>query len=330
MSSPIQNTSPYIITAYSLDGKGGGNALSMPAIAETIRTDELAWVHLDGSSQATSGWLANELDYLDPFIISALTADETRPRMTQVGDGAIIILRGVNHNEGADHEDMVSIRLFIDPHRIISLQMRDVKAVRTIADNIIKNKGPKDAGDFLCQLITQLTGRFESVLSGLDELTDTTEEAVLTHADLALRQDIVNIRKKAIIFRRHMAPQRDAISQLRMGELSWLNEIQKRNLQENFNHIVRYVEELDAIRERAQIVKDELANFIADRLNKNTYVLSVIAAIFLPLGFLTGLLGINIGGIPGVENSAAFTIFCGFLVIVVVVQIIIFRKLKWF
>ena len=84
------------------------------------------------------------------------------------------------------------------------------------------------------------------------------------------------------------------------------------------------------IRERAQIVKDELVNALSDRLNRNMYVLSVIASIFLPLGFFTGLLGINVGGIPGAENSEAFYIFCGLLVVLVIAQIIIFKKLKWF
>jgi len=287
-------------------------------------------VHLDAAHADTEKWLRKETDDLDPFIASALIADETRPRMTQIDDGAIVILRGVNLNAGADVEDMVSVRLFIDQKRIISLQLRDLKAIETMDTQLKANKAPKDAGDFICQLINQLTSRFELILSDLDALTDETEETLLTHADIALRQDILNIRKKAIIFRRYMAPQRDAISQLRMADIDWLSEMQKRNLQESYNHIIRYVEELDAIRERAQIVKDELANMIADKLNKNTYILSVIAAIFLPLGFLTGLLGINIGGIPGVENPIAFSAFCAFLIIVVAIQIIVFRKLKWF
>ena len=94
--------------------------------------------------------------------------------------------------------------------------------------------------------------------------------------------------------------------------------------------MTRYVEDLDAIRERSQIVKDELANILADKLNKNMYVLSVIAAIFLPLGFLTGLLGINLGGMPGAENPDAFWVFSGLLVAVVSLQIWIFKKLDWF
>jgi len=78
------------------------------------------------------------------------------------------------------------------------------------------------------------------------------------------------------------------------------------------------------------VVKDELATALSDRTNKNLYILSVIAAIFLPLGFLTGMMGVNIGGMPGVESDNAFWIFGGFLAIVTGIQVLIFEWLKWF
>ena len=81
---------------------------------------------------------------------------------------------------------------------------------------------------------------------------------------------------------------------------------------------------------RAHIINYKVTNQLTERLNKNMYALSVIADIFLPLGFLTGLLGINIAGIPGAENPAAFAIFCAVLSMLVIAQIVLFRKLKWF
>ncbi len=320
----------HIHFAYDIKGDGSATALSVDAVGKALRDDNLAWVHLDADHADTRTWLAKELDYLDSFVVTALTADETRPRMVQIGDGVIVILRSVNLNPGAETEDMVSIRLFIDESRIISLQMRDIRAVSEIKTLYEKGRGPKTSADFLSKLISRLVLNFEPALSDLDDLTDDTEEMLLTKADAALRQDTVNIRRKAIKFRRHMAPQREAISQLRMAELDWFPTDKKRDLYESYNNSVRYIEELDAIRERAQIVKDELANVIADRMGKNTYILSVIAAIFLPLGFLTGLLGINIGGIPGVDSPIAFSVFCVFLIAVVAAQVVIFRKLKWF
>ncbi|TNE34515.1 MAG: zinc transporter ZntB, partial [Alphaproteobacteria bacterium] len=264
------------------------------------------------------------------FIVSALTAEETRPRISEIGEGALVILRGVNLNENADPEDMVSIRIWIDAHRIISVQRRRLKAVYDIAERISEGRGPANAGEFLNMLISRLSERMAPVLTELDDMTDDVEEKILDNPDAVLRETIIDIRKTAIMIRRYVAPQKDAIGQLRLAELPWLTMTHKRHMQENFDQALRYVEDLDAIRERAQIVKDELANIIADRLNRNMYVLSVIAAIFLPLGFLTGLLGINVGGIPGADNAHAFIIFCVILVALVGLQIYLFRKLKWF
>ncbi len=319
-----------ILLAYGFDGKGGAEPLTNSEVSQRIKDDTLAWVHLDVSHPDTKKWLEKEVSYLDPFVVDALMADETRPRVSEIGEGALIILRGVNLNEEASPEDMVSIRLWIDRHRIISLQRRQLKAVFDMEDRIKAGKGPRDAGQFICTLISRLFERMEPVLTELDERTDNVEETVLEHPDVSLRNEIVNIRKQAIILRRYMAPQKDAVGQLRNSDLEWFSLTDKRHLQESYDRILRYVEDLDTVRERAQIVKDELVNNLSDRLNKNMYVLSVIAAIFLPLGFLTGLLGINVGGIPGADVSYAFWLFCGLLVIIVGLQIAIFKKLKWF
>ncbi|MEX1036504.1 MAG: zinc transporter ZntB [Sneathiella sp.] len=323
MSSPI-------LLAYDFDGEGGGQSVSDKAISRELKNKNLAWVHLDLAHPDTKPWLDKEISYLDPFVVGALLAEETGPRIAEIGDGALIILRGVNLNENADPEDMVSIRLWIDPVRIISVQRRQLKAVLDIEHRIKSGKGPKDVGQFISMLISRLTDHMAPVLLELDEATDNVEEKILENPDTIFREQIIGIRKEAIVLRRYMAPQKDVIGQLRLSDLPWIEAPHRRHLQESYDHLMRYVEDLDAIRERAQIVKDELSNIIADRLNRNLYVLSAIASIFLPLGFLTGLLGINVGGIPGSENPYAFYIFSGILVVIVGLQILLFKKLKWF
>lgn len=319
-----------ILLAYDLDGNGGGQSVSGRVIGRELQRDVLAWVHLDGNHPEARPWLDREISNLDPFVVDALLAEETRPRLAEIGEGALLILRGINHNEDADPEDMVSIRLWIERTRIISVQRRRSVAVFDVEERIRTGRGPGNVGEFINLLISRLTDRIAPVVTELDDQTDTIEEAILDEPDAALREQIITIRKKAILLRRYMAPQKDAIGQLRLATLPWLEETHRRHLQENYDHLLRSIEDLDAIRERAQIIKDELTNILADNLNRHLYILSVIAAIFLPLGFLTGLLGINVGGIPGEQSPYAFAIFCGFLVVVVVAQVIIFRKLKWF
>ncbi|GLQ05929.1 zinc transporter ZntB [Sneathiella chinensis] len=322
--------SEHILRAYCLDGQGGAEAVAPSGIRAALDGDKPVWVHLDAGHPDTEDWMNREIPFLDPHIVAALVADETRPRMAEAGGGTLLFLRGVNLNENADPEDMVSIRLWVDGKRIISARRRRLKAVTDIDNSLKAGKGPKNTGDFICDLIYRLFERMQPFVTQLDDETDFVEERLLDGADPSLREAIVNVRMQAIRFRRYMAPQRDAIGQLRMSEPGWMTEKHLRHLTESHNHVTRYVEDLDAIRERSQIIKDEIANVLADRLNKNMYVLSVIAAIFLPLGFLTGLLGINVGGIPGAENQLSFWIFCAILIALVGLQVWLFRKLKWF
>lgn len=320
----------HVLFSYEFDAKGGGIPLEGDNISTLIKDKKLAWVHLDAGDPGTKSWLEKELDYLDPFVIKALLEEETRPRMTEVGDGALVVLRGVNLNKDSDPEDMVSVRLWIDESRIISVRMRRLRAILDIEAKLKNGRGPKNSADFITMLTTRLFERMEPTINKLHETIDELEQIIMDTPDLSIREDILSIRKKAIMFRRHMSPQREAIDRLRMSDLAWLDGKHVRQLQESYNHVTRYVEDLDSIRERAQIIKDELMSILSDKLNKNMYILSVIAAIFLPLGFLTGLLGINVGGIPGADDPEAFYTFCGILCVIVLLQVIIFKKLKWF
>lgn len=319
-----------IIFSMDFDGKGSGKQLHGDEITKTLKSSKLAWVHLDATHSGTRGWLRENVDYLDPIILDALLADETRPRMMQFNDGLLLILRGVNLNENADPEDMISLRMWIDPHRIITMRRRKLKAVEDIKHKLEEGAGPDNAGDFLAALTLRLFERMEPVIVDLNERVDDVEERILDDPDPNERVEITDLRKMAIIMRRYILPQREVITELKNCDQEWLSSQHRRKLQEGHDRITRYSEDLDMIRERAQIVKDELANMLADRLNKNMYVLSVIAAIFLPLGFLTGLLGINVGGIPGADNDSSFLIFCGILTLIVILQIVLFKKMKWF
>lgn len=324
------------LAEQTLDAEGlpisGGeiSAATEELIHQALVSQDLAWIHLDSTDPSSRSWAEAELDFLDTLTLDALFAEETRPRILEHGQGALLILRGVNLNTQSEPEDMVSIRLWIDGTRIVSVRKRRLKAVSDLRERLHAGVGPKNAGEFLTLLTSRLFERMEPVFSELDERLDDAEESVMEEADAKHRGQITAIRKQAIIYRRYIAPQRDVIAALRVSDMPWLGDLHKRRLQETLDRVIRYIEDIDTIRERAQIVKDELSNALSDKMNKNLYMLSVIAAVFLPLGFLTGLLGINVGGVPGVDNANAFWIFSALLGVVVAVQIALFKRWKWF
>jgi zinc transporter len=91
----------------------------------------------------------------------------------------------------------------------------------------------------------------------------------------------------------------------------------------------RAIEELETARDRAAVTQEELASRLTEQTNQRLYVLSLITAVFLPLGFVCALLGVNIGGIPLKDESWAFWALCGAFVVGVGAQLWFFRKRGW-
>lgn len=330
MSTTTQEDDIPIIFSYEIDGSGYGVPLEGEAIWEVVKNPELGWVHMPADHPQTRVWLEREVTYLDPIILDAILADETRPRCVEYGEGVMLILRGINLDANAEPEEMVAIRLYADPARIISLRQEELKAVQDIEKQLQKGTGPKAVGSFIAALCAALFARMEPVLYELDQKMDEIEVKVLEKPDSELRHEISHVRKQAILMHRYISPQREALTQLIGSQLPWWQNDDKRSLQESLDRITRYIEDLDAIRERAQVIKDELASVLADKLNRNMYHISIIASIFLPLSFLTGLLGVNLGGVPGSHDGTAFWLFSGVLIVVMGIQAVLFKRLGWF
>lgn len=204
-------------------------------------------------------------------------------------------------------------------------------AINDIRERIGRAHGPADAGDFLVQVASSLVDRMSPVIEELDDAEDDLEEQVVTGERQEIRSRLADLRRQAIGLRRYLAPQREAMSRI-LGELiDWLDARHKARLRETSDRIMRYVEDLDAIRERAAVIQDEVANRVAESMNKNMYILALVAAILLPLGFLTGLLGVNVDGLPFSKDAPwAFGAVTAISVVIVIIELVIMRRLKWF
>lgn len=317
-----------LIFAFNLDGQGGGHPIDFEGVRAWKPESGTLWVHLNYTDKKTQEWLYQESG-VDPVIVEALTAEETRPRSLTHRGGMLVILRGVNLSPEATPDDMISIRVWIDAHRIITLRNRHVMAVDELRQELSEGYGPVNVGGFLVALSDRLVCRMADVVADLEDLVDALEDEVLTEQNYELRKKIAEIRRSAIGLRRYLAPQRDVMARLYSEMVEWLSEMDRMRLRETGDRTTRYVEDLDALRERATVTQEELDNRLAEQMNKTMYVLSIVAGIFLPLSLLTGIFGINVGGIPGTESPWAFRIFCASLAAVAAVQIWLFKRMKW-
>ncbi|PSW05497.1 zinc transporter ZntB [Photobacterium lipolyticum] len=325
----MANSKEGLIYGCILDGQGSGRVIDWPDIDQWAPEQGIAWLHLNYTSEQARDWLEHESG-LDSLVIDALLTEESRPRTTQLAGGLLIALRGVNHSPGSDPEDMVGIRIWSDGQRIISTRRRKLLSVGDVIARLEAGDGPQNIGEFLVILSDRLITRMGATIDDTEDQVAAIEDQILSTDSDGLRSQITSLRRMVIALRRYLAPQREAMAQMQALRGSLISNDDQQKIREVTDHLIRYLEDLDSVRDRAAVAHEELANRLTEQMNSRMYVLSLVAAVFLPLGFFTGLLGINVGGIPGAENPWSFGIFCALLVAIVTIQIWIFKKKKWF
>ena len=286
------------------------------------------WVHLDATNETAMNWLQHNSG-LSTMLKEALLELGTRPRSVAAESGMLVIFRGVNCNPGADPEDMVAIRMFITEQRIITMRRNRVRAIQDVHETLMSSNGPTTIGEFFVAVVDHITDRIGDIVVDIEDRVTELEDTVVSAETAELRPRLAELRRESISLRRYIAPQRDMLSRLTHERIAWLTEQDKVLLRETSERTARYVEDIDAARERALIVQEELNSRLSEQMNRAMYTLSIVAAIFLPLGLLTGLLGINVGGIPGTESPWAFFIVTVFLILMAIFLIAWFKRIKW-
>jgi zinc transporter len=194
---------------------------------------------------------------------------------------------------------------------------------------LLAGKGPATVGQFLVSITGRLTDRIADAVDNIERLLEDLDD-MLAEGDVdAARSSLGVVRRQAAAIRRHLAPQRDALDRLARSSSALLSEAEQFELREEGDQLTRHIEDLDLARENALVTQEELMNMVALEQNARMYLLSVIAAIFLPLSFVTGLLGMNVAGLPGTANPYGFLISAAVMIGLGIGLVAYFKWKRW-
>jgi zinc transporter len=319
---------PQFLHSYRLNRDGRGTVLDFPELRRWSPAEGPIWVHMDVADPEACNWLARESG-VPKSAVDTLLAGETRPRSTVTDEGLLIVLRGVNTNPGDNPEDMVSVRVWIDADRAISTQRRPLLSILDISAALDMADGPRSPGLLLAMLVERLADRIGDFVDSIEDQLDAAEDEIGAADAVTFRPKLALLRRQIAAVRRFLAPQRDALDRLNRQPVAFFDESNAYALRQEADRITRYLEDLDLARERAIVLQEELLSQLAQQQNARMYVLSVVAAVFLPLTFVTGLLGMNVGGLPGVENPSAFEFSLVIMALAGAGLLAFFRWKKW-
>ncbi|XKG35353.1 zinc transporter ZntB [Idiomarina loihiensis] len=229
---------------------------------------------------------------------------------------------------GESPEDMLSLRLLYYKGALYSFRKRPFLSIAKLREQLDQQMGPESLHDFIVALIEQLNLRIEDVVSSAEQQLEAIEGEGFDNT-ASVQVKLTALHRRLLRLNRFIRPQLAALEKLSTETEKVMSTELHQWLINERDTTQRLFEQIDLMLEQVWMQREQLQQAIAEKMNRNTYWLSVIAGVFLPLSFLTGVFGINIGGMPGVESEGAFMVFCGALVIIAIVEFLLLRRLRF-
>jgi zinc transporter len=315
-----------------LDGRGGGRSIGWTEAKQwtPVNDKEVLWLHLDRTLPGVREWLQEALQVSEPTT-ELLTSDDTRPRAFRERQTLVATLRTINFNPGADPEDMVSMQLWSDGRRLLTLRRHPLQSAREVLAMLDgRDDGPDDVGSLITQLVEHMIQRMNRTVVDMNEQIDALFEI---DCDTEDANDVLTrisaIRRDCLALKRHMGPEHVALEAMSREAPDWFEEHDRREIYESIALLRRFLDDIDVSKESAVVLMDELRGRAVSRTERTNRLLTVVSTVFLPLTFLTGLIGMNVAGIPNAEHPNAFWAIVGLCGAVLIVQLILFHRWRW-
>lgn len=313
-----------------LDGEGGARPIEWEEAQEwkPALPDEVLWLHVDRSCPGLCDWLQAVLKVPEPSA-ELLTSDQTRPRAFRENGALVATLRDLNFNPGSEPEDMISMQLWSDGHRLITLRRIPQQSPNEVRDQLDQGVGPRDAGAMITQIVELMMDHLSLAINEINDMIDRLEDDA---DDVSLRdraRQIADIRRECLALQRHLSPQHEALEQIGREAPEWFEPHDRREILESIARLRRHLDDINISKESALVLQDELRSRSQAISQEATYKLGVMAGVFLPLTFFTGLLGSNVAGIPLADHPLAFWgVVCACALITLAIMAV-FWRLRW-
>ncbi|WP_392551569.1 zinc transporter ZntB [Orbus wheelerorum] len=324
---PIKNSlllSCAPIYSCQLDGKGKSIAIA-PDGQATVK--QPCWLHLDFTNPQTIDWV-NSTQLLSDLAKEELLKPIQIAKEARFDSGILVVLKGVNITPNALPDPIVTFRFYITDNLIISTRHQQIDAIAFLKENLDKGIGPVDVADWLIQISQLISDQvnisFDNVHNNIIRL----EDNALNQRTFSYKE-IGRVRKQLIVLRRLLSPQRDIFVRISTERISWIDDNDRQHLHDISNQQSHYISDIDSCLLRLGSLMEQINGFLAESTNKRIYLMTLVTLIFMPLTFLTSLLGVNLAGIPFSEAKWSFGAFVIIIIAVCIGSIIWLKSKKW-
>jgi zinc transporter len=303
--------------ALLLDGRGGARSLTLAQVRDWRPSDGLLWIHVPPDLPDLSRTL-EAVFHVPSQVCEPLLAEVGRVRIDVLDDNQLVMLI-LDPAAIRGEPELKGLRAWMTDDRCVTVAETDRPAVVSIREQLAHGRGPRGPDLFRAFAATALSSA-SLRLTELDDVLAELEGRFEERRDAeSVPEELRRLRRSLVDERRFVSLIRDALLRIGLLSVEWVRaqELELQQAAERANSVLK---EVDALTERARILHDDEKSRQDDKSQRILYLLTIISGVFLPLSFITGLLGVNLGGIPGTQWNGAFLLLVLVLIVIAVAE----------
>ena len=251
-------------------------------------------------------------------------------RLEHVEKGFAGILGDLHFDFDGDPDRLGVIHLFIDESLVVTARLHPLKVVDQLRVELRRGMAVASTLRLVVQFVEDFADTLATVIAGQSDLVDHAEDKILKDRFLREPGELAGVRRLLARLRRHVNAQRSALTQITDRPLAWWTQADTSDLQRAIERLDRIALDLESIQERSRLLHEEIAGRTAEATNHNLYIVSLLTAIFLPITLITGIFGMNVGGLPWVDQNGGFASVFGIMILTAVTSLVLLHWRRFF
>lgn len=315
------NTAP--LPAYGADGSGliHGYVFSTDGIGRHVDTGvalswwanreqasgEFIWLHFNGSQISTRPWIEKHLGLHEEFI-DILKSAPRSTRVEQVHDGLIAILNDVLYEFGSvETRQVATVRMIVGTRYLVSVRNSPLRSVDKLRTSVNIGESFPTPLSLFNHLLRDQADVLAQIMRNTSEKVDTIEDDFLTNR-IPSRSVLGALRRDLVRLQRLLAPEPAALFRLLNRPPVWMKPVDTQDLQQSTEEFSVALHDMTGLLERIKLVQEEIVAYVGERTNRSVFILTAVTVAALPINLASGLLGMNVGGVPYNQDPKGFWI----------------------
>lgn len=292
----------------------------------------IAWINVCGVHDSDLIGALGTTFQIHPLVLEDVLNTDQRPKIEDYEDYLYIVLRAFRESEGGSELESEQISLIVGNGYVISFQEMETDQFQLVRDRIgnPKAKIRKEGADYLAYtLIDTLVDNYFLVLEALGERLEDLEEALVVEPSRDALQEIHDLKREMLYFRKALWPLREVIGALSRNDSGLVKPTTVIYIRDVYDHAVQAIDTLETYRDILSGILDIYLSSISNRMNQIMKVLTIISTVFIPLTFIAGLYGMNFKYMPELEWEWGYPAVLMLMLGVVLTMLVFFRRQKW-